>query len=64
MHMLRVGKRKDETRSCEKCRHLERGTHVPDGRIPPRERLRWFGHVQGEIKILITDDSRWKAKSR
>ena len=23
-----VGKRKDETRSCEKCRHLERGTHV------------------------------------
>ena len=28
-----VGKRKDETRSCEKCRHLERGTHVPDGGI-------------------------------
>ena len=23
-----------ETRSCEKRRHLERGTHVPDGGIP------------------------------
>ena len=22
-----VGKRKDETRSCEKCRHLERGMY-------------------------------------
>ena len=32
-----VGKRKDKTRSCEKCRHLERGTHVPDGGIPQRE---------------------------
>ena len=30
-------KRKDETRSCEKCRHLERGTHVPVGGIPQRE---------------------------
>ena len=24
---------KEETGSCEKCRHLERGTHVPDGGI-------------------------------
>ena len=32
-----AGKRKEETRSCEKCRHLERGTHVPDGGIPQRE---------------------------
>ena len=34
-----VGKRKDKTRPCEKCRHLERGTHVPDGRIPQREEV-------------------------
>ena len=34
-----VGKRKDETRSCEKCRHLERGTHVPGGGIPQREEV-------------------------
>ena len=64
-----VVKRKDETRSCEKWRHLERGTHVPDGRIPQREEVemvwacakvgwRW-GHEKD-----ITDDSRWKAKSR
>ena len=25
-------------RSCEKCRHLERGTHVPDGGIPQRRK--------------------------
>ena len=37
MSMLRLGKRKYETRSCEKCRHLERGTHVPDGGIHKRE---------------------------
>ena len=34
-----VGKRKDTSRSCEKCRHLERGTHVPDGGIPQREEV-------------------------
>ena len=34
-----VGKGKGVTRSCEKCRHLERGTHVPDGRIPQREEV-------------------------
>ena len=34
-----VGKRKNKTRSCEKCRHLERGTHVPNGRIPQREEV-------------------------
>ena len=36
-------------RSCEKCRHLERDTHVqpvPDDRIPGENSLRWFGHVQ------------------
>ena len=32
-----MGKRKDKTRSCEKCRHLESGTHVPDDRIRQRE---------------------------
>ena len=38
MQMMRwPGKRKDETISCQKCRHLERGTHVPDDRIPQRE---------------------------
>ena len=31
--MLSMGKSMDETRSCQKCRHLERGTHVPDGGI-------------------------------
>ena len=34
-----VGKRKYETRPCEKCRHLERGTHVHDGGIPQREEV-------------------------
>ena len=24
---------------CENCRHLEIGTHVPDGRIPQREEV-------------------------
>ena len=38
MRMLpAVGKRKDETRPCQKRRPLERGTHVPDGGIPQRE---------------------------
>ena len=37
MHVA-VGKRKDNG-SCEKCRHLERGTNVPDGRIPQREEV-------------------------
>ena len=41
-----MGKRKDETRSCEKCRHLERGTHVPDGGIPQREEVDIVRHVQ------------------
>ena len=31
---------KDKTRSFEKCRHLERGTHEPDGRIPQREEVK------------------------
>ena len=39
MRMLAVCKRKDETRPCEKCRHLERGTHVPGGGIPQREEV-------------------------
>ena len=35
-----MGKRKDKTRSlCEKCRRLERVTHVPDGRIAQREEV-------------------------
>ena len=37
MRMLQWARGK--TRSCEKCRHLERGTHVPDGRIPQREEV-------------------------
>ena len=28
--MRMLAKRKDETRSCENCRHLERGTHALD----------------------------------
>ena len=32
-------RRKDKTRSCEKCRHLERRSHVPDGKIPQREKV-------------------------
>ena len=38
MHVA-VGKRKDSTRSCEKCRDLERGIHAPDGRIFQREEV-------------------------
>ena len=65
MHVA-VGKRKDATRSCEKCRHLERGTHVPDGRIPQREEVEMvWCNVQRRDKDEkdITDDSRWEAKS-
>ena len=46
--------RKDDTRSCEQCRHLERGTHVPDGRIPQREEIEMFGHVQRGDKDKAT----------
>ena len=38
-----MGKRKDKTRSCEKCRHLEKAHMVEFLR---EKRLRWFGHVQ------------------
>ena len=66
MRMLRWAR---GTKWCEKCRHLERGTHVPDGRIPQIEevemvwtcaeaRWRWCH------KEDITDDNRWKAISR
>ena len=39
LHTIEMRKRKEKTRPCEKCRprHLERGTHVPDGRIPQIE---------------------------
>ena len=40
------GKRGDKTRSGEKCRHLETGTHVPDGRSHQREEVEIFAHVQ------------------
>ena len=31
------GHEENKTRSCETGRHLERDTHVPDGRIPQSE---------------------------
>ena len=43
-----MGKRKDETSSCEKCRHLERGTRHHTHTMAEflrDKRLRWFGHV-------------------
>ena len=57
------------TGSCEKCRHLERGTHVPDGRIPQREEVETVltcakAISRGGQEKDITDDSRWKAKLR
>ena len=39
LHTIEMRKRKDKTRSCDKCRHLERGTHIPNGRIPHREEV-------------------------
>ena len=39
MRMLRWARGKTRLRPCEKCRHLERGTHVPDGGIPKREEV-------------------------
>ena len=48
-----MGKRKDKSRSCEKFRHLERGTRLTDGRIP-QSRLRLFGHVQRRDKDEAT----------
>ena len=39
-----MGKRKDGTRSCEKCRHL---VHMyPMAEFLREKRWRWFGHVQ------------------
>ena len=33
--------RKDKTKSCEKCRHLERGTHVRASINDGLSRIRW-----------------------
>ena len=49
-----VGKRKDETRSCEKCRHLERGTRVPDGSLPQREEVAMVWKVLRRNKYETT----------
>ena len=49
-----MGKRKDATRSCEKRRPLKIDTHVPDGGIPQKKRLRWYGHVQRRDKDEAT----------
>ena len=47
MHVA-VGKRKDKTRSCEKCRHL---AHMyPIAEFPREKRLRFVGHVQRQDK--------------
>ena len=37
MRMLRWARGKTRLDHCQKRRHLERGTHVPDGGIPQRE---------------------------
>ena len=37
---IEVGRRKDKDGSCEKCRHLERGTNAHDGRVPHREEVK------------------------
>ena len=45
-----LGKRKHETRPCQKRRHLERGTHVHNGEFLREKRMRWFRHVQRRYK--------------
>ena len=48
-----MSKRKDESRSCEKSRHLERGTHLPDSGIPKREEVEMvWTCAKGEIKMM------------
>ncbi len=37
MRMLQWARGKTRLDHVKKCRHLERGTHLPDGRIPQRE---------------------------
>ena len=39
MRMLRWARGKTRLDHCEKCRHLERSTPVPDGGIPQREEV-------------------------
>ena len=39
------------TRSCAKCRHLEKGTHVPDGGIPQTEEIEMVWACAKAIKL-------------
>ena len=61
-----MGKRKDNARSCEKCRHLERGTQVTDGRIPQRRGWDGLYMCKGDIKMRPREIyySTFKATSR
>ena len=49
-----VGKRKDATRSYEKCRHMKEAHMYPNAEFLREKRLRWFGRVQRRYQDVAT----------
>ena len=65
-----VGKRKDKTSACKKSIHMERGTHVPSGKIRQREEVEmvWTcakaGQRWGHEKDITSDSRRKQNRGR